>query len=179
MDNNSHYPKCYGSDGHGKFPVCAACEYYSSCRYYAATAAQVESRSHLASFDEVQEWLTDAADYDHIPGEQEEISRRQEKSCFISMLGRFFRFLLELDDYTIGIICEVISPHDPERKSCSVTALSKLHGCSRQAMHRKILDIIAHRPELALLLKSTMYKLTRSRECFLRHRKNDIPLKGC
>ena len=95
------------------------------------------------------------------------------------MLGRFFRFLLELDDYTIGIISEVITPADPERKSCSVSALSKLHGCSRQAMHRKILDIIARRPELALLLKSTMSKLSRGRQCFLRHRESSVTVKGC
>ena len=179
MKDHPAYPKCYGSDGHGKFSRCTECEYYSSCGYYAATAALVESRSHLASFEEVQAWLTDAADYDHIPGEQEEIARRQDNNHLISMLGRFFRFLLELDDYTIGIISEVITPADPERKSCSVSALSKLHGCSRQAMHRKILDIIARRPELALLLKSTMSKLSRGRQCFLRHRESSVTVKGC
>ena len=170
MKDHPAYPKCYGSDGHGKFSRCTECEYYSSCGYYAATAALVESRSHLASFEEVQSWLTDAADYDHIPGEQEEIARRQDNNHLISMLGRFFRFLLELDDYTIGIISEVITPADPERKSCSVSALSKLHGCSRQAMHRKILDIIARRPELTSLLQSTMYKLSSGRQRFMRSR---------
>ena len=165
MNNTSPYPKCYGSDGHGKLPVCAACEYYSSCRYYAATAAQVESRSHLASFDEVQEWLTDAADYDHIPGEQEAVSRRQEKSCFISMLGRFFRFLLELDEYTLGILREIIVPGG---EKCSVTLLGKLRGCSRQAIHRKILYEIARHPELSAVFIQIMDKLGASRRQFMR-----------
>ena len=179
MNDPSSFPECYGSHGHSKHPRCTRCEYFSSCNYYAATAAQTESRSHLASFDEIQNWLQDAADYDHIPGEQEENIRRQDKNCFISMLSRFFRFLLDLDDYTIGIICEIVTPSTPSSRTVSVTTLSKLHGCSRQAMHRKILDIIAHRPELALLLKSTMSKLSRGRQCFLRRRSDEAALKGC
>ncbi|MBR7155305.1 MAG: hypothetical protein IKD22_00575 [Lentisphaeria bacterium] len=145
---------------------CKACPWQSSCEYYTATAASVESRSHLSSFEAMQDWHAQVADFDHIPGEEVPEERSAD---ILAMLSRFFRYLLELDAYSIGVICEVILPRNG--KSCTVSALGKLHGCSRQAMHRKILAMIAAHPELAVLLKKTMYKLTESRELFLRHRK--------
>lgn len=138
-----------------------------SCRYYAATANMVNSRSHLASYEQIQAWLAEAADCGAIPGCEED-----KKDNMIAMLAEFFRFLLELDDYSIGIICEIIAPADGSTSGCTVSKLGKLHGCSRQAMHRKILYMISCHPELASLLKSTMYKLSSGRQLFLRHHQN-------
>ena len=146
---------------------CRSCEYRVSCNYCAATAASVESRSRLTSFEEIQTWLPDSADCSNIPGNDLD---EPEKQQLIPMLGQFFRFLLELDDYTVGIISELISPSDKSVKHCTVSHLGKLHGCSRQAMHRKILDVIAHHPELTTLLKGTMYKLSSGRQRFMRRR---------
>ena len=154
---------CYGKYGHAS-AGCENCQWRSSCEYYTATAAAVESRSHFSSFEVMQDWHTQMADYDHIPGEEKV---EDNSADLLSMLSRFFRYLLELDSYSIGVICEVILPRDG--KSCTVSALGRLHGCSRQAMHRKILAMIAAHPELAVLLKKTMYKLSESRELFLRH----------
>lgn len=169
MKKNPEYnPECFGkiqrSSRH-----CMKCQYREACIYWGATASTVESRIKLASFEEIQDWLPECADYDHIPGEE---NSTDINSQLISMLGRFFRFLLELDDYTAGIICEVVKPSAGSRQ-CTVSYLGKLHGCSRQAMHRKILDIIARKPELALLLKNTMYKLSRGRQFFIRRRERE------
>ena len=171
-------PSCYGKPGHNA-ARCAGCAFKQSCSYFAATANLVESRSHLASYEEIQYWLPEAADFDHIPGEAEEVRERENRNQLIAMLSRFFRFLLDLDDYTIGIIGELVSPSSGNGSVCTVSALGRLHGCSRQAMHRKILDTIARRPELAVLLKKTMYKLSRGRQSFLRRRSVEAIAKGC
>lgn len=156
---------CFGNPDHHS-ARCRKCRYRNSCNYYAATESTVNSRTHLTSFEAIQSWLPDCADFEHIPGCEPD---ENDSAALIPMLGQFFRFLLELDDYTTGIICELISPADRTKK-CTVSHLGRLHGCSRQAMHRKILDIIAARPELTSLLKSTMYKLSSGRQRFMRYR---------
>ena len=166
MKKNHRSLDCFGNpDCHSA--RCLKCEFHQSCNYCAATEKTVESRTHLTSFEAIQNWLPDSADFDHIPGCEPD---ENDTSALIPMLGRFFRFLLELDDYTMGIVCELIAPVDRTVKRCTVSHLSRLHGCSRQAMHRKILDIIANKPELTSLLKSTMYKLSSGRQRFMRHR---------
>lgn len=157
---------CYGRPG-SRGAVCVNCQYRQSCSFFAATAKSVESRSKLASYEGMQNWIPEAADFDHIPGESENYGQH---SGFISMLGQFFRYLISLDDYTVGIICEVINSGN-KRTPCTVADLGRLHGCSRQAMHRKILDIIAGKPELSSLLQGTMYKLSRGRQRFIRNRR--------
>lgn len=157
---------CFGNPDHHS-RRCRECVYRQSCAYCAATEKHMESRTHLTSYEAIQDWLPESADFDHIPGSD---SEENSSDVMIAMLGRFFRFLLELDDYTMGIICELISPADKNIKHCTVSHLGRIHGCSRQAMHRKILDIIARRPELTSLLKSTMYKLSAGRQLFIRRR---------
>ena len=92
------------------------------------------------------------------------------------MLGRFFRYLAGLDDYTIGIICEMLNSGNVAG-NCTVSKLSRLRGCSRQTMHRKLLEIIARRPELSSLLQGTMYKLSRGRQRFMRNQHNSAVSK--
>lgn len=156
--------KCFG-----KFVIgsanCRKCEYLLSCRYYKMTGKKMDAREHIVSFDAAQE-LCECADFDHIPGNEEPFDFNRE---IILALSRFFRYMLELDEYSIGIIAEVVSPEN-KGVHCTVPYLSRIHGCSRQAMHRKILDIIARRPELTSLLKSTMYKLSAGRQLFIRRR---------
>lgn len=89
---------------------------------------------------------------------------RALKIMSIAMLGKFFRYLLKLDKYTLGMICEVIDP------ACtgevSVNTLSAERGCSRQALHQKILSIIGAHPELALFFEPVMRKVTAARHSF-------------
>ena len=165
MSEQNNSINCYGNFD-SKCSRCQDCVYMESCRYYNATANLVNSRAKLASYEQIQAWLAEAADYRYIPGAEED-----NKENLVNMLAVFFRFLLDLDDYSIGVISEIISPSDGE-KECTVSKLGRLHGCSRQAMHRKMLYMISRHPELASLLKSTMYKLSSSRQMFLRRKQN-------
>ena len=162
-DQNTHdVSNCFGHPG-SRNGHCTSCEFRQSCKLFSATAKSVDRRSKLTSFEEVQSWHLESADFDHIPGISDE---EDNQSNFIAMLGEFFHYLVNLDDYTIGIICKIVN----SGKNCTVTELGKLHGCSRQAMHRKILNIIAKKPELSSLLQGTMYKLSRGRQRFIRNR---------
>ena len=157
---------CYGKFTHhnGK---CRQCRYHLSCRYYTGTEKKLHHREHIVSFEAAQE-LLECADCDHIPGEEPQENRSSE---LISALSRFFRYLLDLDDYSIGIIAEVVSPSEKKRH-CTIPYLSKVRGCSRQAMHGKVLRLISEHPELAALFRKTLYKLSGSRQSFLRRRAN-------
>ncbi|MBE6363418.1 MAG: hypothetical protein E7054_07155 [Lentisphaerae bacterium] len=87
---------------------------------------------------------------------------------FVDLLARFFGYLIDLDDYTLGILFQVMRPDVKDRQTVSNLAVK--HNCSRQAMHRKILDIIADRPELSILFRNILYKLPAARWLFLYHR---------
>ncbi len=156
--------KCFGKFVSGD-KNCRKCEFLLSCRYYKMTGKKMENREHIVSFDAAQE-LYECADFDHIPGEQEHFDFNKE---IISALSRFFRYMLDLDEYSIGIITEVVSP-EKAGTHCTVPYLSKVHGCSRQAMHRKLMKIIGAHPELAGLFRNTLYKLSDARQSFLRRR---------
>ena len=157
-------PECYGGHDPALHP-CRDCHCRLSCRYYKLSASRMETRKHIVSFDAAQE-LAECADCDHIPGAEPEPDRRRDR---IGELGRFFRYLLELDSYSLGIIAEVVAPSTPDRR-CTVRHLSRLHGCSRQAMHKKLMKLIGSRPELAGLFRDTLSKLTAARRTFLRRR---------
>ena len=162
--------KCFGHPSR-RNDRCIQCEYHQSCNFFYATSKSVKSRSRLTSYENVQSWLLDSADFEHIPGVAEE---EAEQSSIVAMLSYFFRYLITLDDYTVGIICQVINSGDAPG-SCTVAELGKAHGCSRQAMHRKILDIIAGKPELSALLQGTMYKLSRGRQRFISRNRRTTP----
>lgn len=172
MNDQHDVSKCFGNP-RSRSNTCCMCEYRQSCALFAATSRSVESRSKLTSFEEIQSWLPDSADFDHIPGETKATDRH---SRLISMLGRFFRYLIGLDDYTIGIICEMLNSGNISG-NYTVSKLSRLRGCSRQTMHRKLLEIIARRPELSSLLQGTMYKLSRGRQRFMRNQHNSAVSK--
>lgn len=172
MNDQHDVSKCFGNP-RSRSNTCCMCEYRQSCALFAATSRSVESRSKLTSFEEIQSWLPDSADFDHIPGETKVTDRH---SRLISMLGRFFRYLIGLDDYTIGIICEMLNSGNVSG-NYTVSKLSRLRGCSRQTMHRKLLEIIARRPELSSLLQGTMYKLSRGRQRFMRNQHNSAVSK--
>ena len=84
----------------------------------------------------------------------------------VNALARFFRYLLELDDYTLGIISRMVTRWHNE-EPLGINELSQEHGCSRQAMHRKIMSIIGQHPELSSMLTMLLPKLSRSRRNFM------------
>ena len=146
---------------------CTRCEYRESCSFYTADVKRDARDRHLVSLD--RNYYRIAAE---IPAADTDDTN--DKHCdLVSALAHFFRYLLELDDYTAGIISEVIAPSE---KNCTpdVTKLAKLHGCSRQALHRKILSEIALRPELGALFMGVFTKLQRSRRAFLFHQSRTV-----
>ena len=169
-----HAPTCFGVTPMAD-PACGKCEFQESCRYYHATAPAMESRSGMVSFEEIDGWMAETADYDHIPGCEPEVPPKRSRRIpegeavppELRGLGEMLRFMLSLDDYTLGILAEVIVPGDPRPGAGrSISDLARLHRCSRQAMHRKALAAVRHHPELAGLFRLTLRKIGRGRASF-------------
>ena len=81
-------------------------------------------------------------------------------------LATFLSWLLHCDDYTLGIIQEMVI-NNPQ----TISELAEQSGVSRSAMHRKILSIIGTDRRLAPMFIALMPKLSRARKRFLRNRK--------
>lgn len=129
----------------------------------------MEVRSHHQSYDEIAHFALDAADFSTIPGNDEDVmpdySDLEELNEMLTRkMSEFLTFLINLDDYDLGIIREIISPtigHTP-----NVAELARIRHISRQAMHRKIIDLAKARPELRDLLKCVLLKLRKNPAAF-------------
>lgn len=136
---------------------------------YTATEDRMEVRSHHQSYDEIAHFALDAADFSTIPGNDEDVmpdfSDLEELNELLTRkMSEFLTFLINLDDYDLGIIREIISPtigHTP-----NVAELARIRHISRQAMHRKIIDLAKARPELRDLLKCVLLKLRKNPAAF-------------
>ena len=147
-------------DCYGKFTQSSACNdccYYDSCRYYKASAPGVNRGLNLPSLDCISDYCSTRRSSEPVPGEDDSESKAQERVLTLSELAHFFRYLLELDSYTLEILREIIAP--VSGKKCNIADLCKLHNVSRQSMHRKIFRVIFKRPELWQLLRSTLDRL--------------------
>ena len=155
--NTTDCPKCFGS------AQCPACEFADSCRLIVRTEPEMEKPLPAAQdFDEVSEWAPDLADYSHIPGEEPEGAG--ETAFSRHSLAALLTYLLHLDDYTLGILAEIIGPDRDGRLTAA--KLARTRGCSRQRMHLKLLEIAERYPELRPMLKLTLLKLRKSRGTF-------------
>ena len=131
--------ECYGSYGNDK--KCARCTYRASCELYTATGKGIDSRMGLVSFDNtVEEWL--AADTSHIPGQEEEQPDRRS---------------------------EMIAPENCGKGGVNVAALARARGCSRQAIHEKMVTAVARHPELASLFQTALRRVGNMRSKFRMH----------
>lgn len=153
-------PECWG-----KFDQCGRrCEFAAACRLCTETESRMNRPIGGQDFDGVAEWAPDLADYSHIPGDEPEDTPEMETHGSADLAG-FLNFILHLDDYTLGILAEIIAP-SREGKRYSVAELARIHGISRQGMHRKLLDTARKSPELAGLLAMTVRKIRRARQEF-------------
>ena len=151
-------PECWG-----KFNRCGRpCEFAAACRYCTETESRMNRPLYGQDYDSVSEWAPDLADYRHIPGEEQEALPEEHNAAD---LAGFLNFLLHLDNYTLGILAEIIAPSS-DRKRFTVAELARIHGISRQGMHRKLLDVARKSPELASLLAMTVRKIRRARQEF-------------
>ena len=146
---------CYGNFLQSS--ACNDCCYYDSCRYYKASAPGIDRGLNLPSLDCISDYCTVLRSSDPLPDETDDKSDDHERVLTLSELAGFFRYLLELDSYTLEILREIIVP--VSGKKCNIADLCKLHNISRQSMHRKIFRVIFKRPELRQLLRSTLDRL--------------------
>ena len=158
-------PPCWG-----KYRSHCECEFAAACRLCTETESRMDRALGGQEFDRVAAWAPDLADYRHIPGEEpeegpEEFTAEPGAADFAG----FLNFLLHLDNYTLGILAEIIAP-STERRRFTVAELARVHGISRQGMHRKLLDTARKSPELSSLLAMTVRKIQKSRQEFTRPR---------
>ncbi|MBR7130710.1 MAG: hypothetical protein IKC82_01805 [Lentisphaeria bacterium] len=156
-------PECYGKYRQSE-KICRQCEYTESCNYYTASENSMKKRKHWVSFEAAKGIIAGGNGYEEIIRNEE----GEKDAEIIPALAAFFRYLLELDDYTLSLIREIIAPSVRD-KVPNIRQLGKIHGCSRQAIHRKILRSIAIHPELAALFQGVMEKISAGRRTFLRH----------
>ena len=146
----------------GKFdtrPQCRNCRYRASCRYYTANPVSDSPGGGCVSYESIADWCREAADPSPAPGEGE------PEACEligIDKLAEFFRYLLNLDKYTLEVL-RMIFPADGSSGVCSVSDIARQRGCTRQAAHHKILNIIKEHPELTRLFSLTLRHLPRDR----------------
>ncbi len=161
--------KCVRQSNH-----CRRCPYTEACEIITRTDPALRHPLGGQDFDAVSRWATDLA-----TGECTPDAADAKTEPFAGDLAELLRYLLNLDNYTLGVLAELIAP---SRNPCrSVADLARLHGISRQGMHRKMLRMARQAPELASLLQLTVKKIQKSRRDFTaprRSRKRGTRLKG-
>ena len=165
---NELYQECFGhcrNDGD-----CRECEFFASCSCFTGTEEKMEQHSGMVSFEALDGWSELAADpvlpeSELGPEEPEPLASLPSE---LGGLAEFCRYIFSLDEYTIGILAEVIMP-ESGTGGRTVAELARLHRCSRQAMHRKMLSSVRRHPELAELFRLALRKIGRGRNYF-RHR---------
>lgn len=160
--------KCFGHYISGDTSRgCKDCEYLTACQIYTETEGRMEQRSYNQSYDEIAEYAIDIADTEHAPDllaiENDTVSETEDSNEALK-LADILHFILYLDDYDLGIVREIIAPSTT--KNLSVAELARMRNISRQAMHRKILDLARKNPMLRDLLTCVLLKLKKNRQLF-------------
>ena len=145
-------PHCYGK--YQAAARCRDCLYEGSCKYYTSSAPGLDRGFKFTSVECLGDWSGRLADPAPGPDCQEDDG---EEKIGLGELAAFLRYLMELDTYTLEILREIIAPSSG--KPCTVADLGRLHGISRQAMHRKIFRTIRRHPELGKMLRSTLSRM--------------------
>lgn len=158
-DNN-----CYGK--YNSYSACRSCRYRASCQYYTAHPLDDRrKREECVNYDAIASWAESAADTENIPGND---LYEQNDVVTIDKLADFLRYLLNLDKYTLDILKVIFNECNPIKEVPSISEIANVRGCSRQAVHRKILDIIKNNPELSGLFSLTLRHLPHNRRRYAR-----------
>lgn len=155
--------ECFGSCRHDE--ECRNCELLSSCAYITG-ADDPDKHSGMTSIEEIEKWSIETAVYDSLHEDEEE-EPPEETPFDLGSLMEFCRFLFSLDDYTLAILAECLNPRgDARMADNTVSSLARIHGVSRQAMHRKMLASVRRHPELASVFRLVLRKIGRARIWF-------------
>lgn len=140
---------CYGQ--YGTSNLCTECLWQESCQYFTNTQKELPAIKAVSLSALKKAPLLATEDEESI-------------ELTISDLATFLNWLLRCDEYTLGIIQEIVTASEP----MTVSQLAARSGVSRSAMHRKILHIISNDKRLAPLFITLMPKLSKARKRFLR-----------
>lgn len=158
--------KCFGNYKKGS-AECIACEYCASCQLFTKTEGRMDSSLGGQDFDSVSEFASELADYSTTPCETAELDEHDTEDIKAQYdFGGFLSYILSLDDYTLGVLSEIIAPTELSAKRLSVAQIARVHKISRQGMHRKTLDMARKSPELASILKCVVMKIRKSKVDF-------------
>ena len=142
---------------------CRECDFLDSCRCIGDTEPHIEQHSGMVSAEEF-DWSTQLSSAPAEVPDGDAEAEPDERD--LTRLSEFCRFIFSLDDYTLGILAAIIAPGESGARNFTVSDLARLHGCSRQAMHRKMLASVRRHPELAQLFRVTLRKIGRGRMAF-------------
>ena len=142
---------------------CRDCDLHDSCLCISNTDGTIDNGLKLVSFEALEGWAEPVAES---RGDEEDAE--PSASPELAALSEFCRYILHLDDYTLGILAEIIAPRTARRDVC-VAELARVHRCSRQAMHRKMLSSVRKHPEIAGVFQVALRKIGRCRSAFLHH----------
>ena len=160
------YQECFGhcrNDGD-----CRDCDFFASCACLSDGPEPAKQHSGMVSFEALDGWSEFAADTVPPGCEREEPPEVPPPlPRELGTLAEFCRYIFSLDEYTLGILAEVIMPESGSGGR-TVADLARLHRCSRQAMHRKMLSSVRRHPELAELFQLALRKIGRGRAYFRR-----------
>lgn len=156
--------KCFGGYQNG-VENCRNCEYLVACQLYTATEGRMEQPLGGQDFSEVSDFDERMMVSDY-PGMSHEQNGWNKMNTSTAELSNLLNFLFHLDDYSLGIVAEIVAPTEISSKKVTVADMARVHGISRQGMHRKILDLVGRNPELASLFKCVVLKIQKSRNSF-------------
>ena len=165
------FEECFGHCRHDA--DCRDCDLRDSCACISDTEPHIEQHSGMTSVEELDGWALQLSTPAELPDgeeDEEDPAAAPPMTAEVSQLSEFCRYLFSLDDYTLGILASIIVPGRCGSGSRrTVAELARLHGCSRQGMHRKMLSTVRRYPELASLFQVVLRKIGRGRAMF-RHR---------
>lgn len=144
---------------------CRDCDLMASCLCISETEGHIEQHSGMTSVEELDGWALQLSAPAVLPDAEEDAAAEFDEGD-LTRLSEFCRFIFSLDEYTLGILAAIIAPGDPGARNCSVSDLARLHGCTRQAMHRKMLASVRRHPELAQIFRVALRKIGRGRAFF-------------
>ncbi len=150
--------KCFGVY-QGETENCRNCEYRVSCQLYTITEGRMTQPLGGEDFD-------DSIMIPESSSTDPEKDDWNKLTATMTELEHFLNFLFHLDDYSLGIIAEIIAPSNISSSKLTVAEMARIHGISRQGMHRKILDMACRTPELTNLLKCVVMKIQKGRNKF-------------
>lgn len=154
MKHKEKMKECYGH--YSSEEPCRKCIFKNSCELYTRTEPGISSRLRLTSLDNtLHQWIP--APESDTPGNDDTVY--VERNEMLSALAQMLKWIMSLDSYTLGIVAELISPRDAVPGEVNVAYLSRIRGCTRQAMHEKMLAAAEQFPELAALFQTALRKV--------------------